>query len=253
MQIAIANQKGGVAKTTNTINTAGALAARDNRVLAVDADPQGYLTNELGLETEYTSDGDSFYDAFKDPTDYDLADMIVEYDEFDVVASNIDMFQLEQDLIASGWRVRQRLQMLLEELDGYDYVLIDAPPSLGPINDNVLLATRNVLIPVEAEETSELALTHLFNQISTLEEQYKTEISELGLVISNVEHPIDNDERAVIHGLARDFHGVCPVYEVRNRAAIKRSTGSIFGDGAEPSDQRTVYEQLARDLEAHNE
>lgn len=252
-RIGVTNQKGGVAKTTNTVNVAGALAHRGHDVLAVDADPQGYLTNELGFETAYTSDGTTFYDAFKEPTDVPLSEVIVEGPEFDVVPSNIDLFRLEQDLIASGWRVRERLSMLFDDLDGYDYVIVDAPPSLGPINDNVLLATENILIPVQAEETSELALTHLFNQIGTIEDRYQTTITELGIIISNVEHPIDNDERSVIHGFARDFRESCPVYEVRNRAAVKRSDGSLFGPGSVQCDQAYVYERIAADLEARHE
>lgn len=252
MRIGITNQKGGVAKTTNTINIAGALAARDNTVLVVDADPQGYLTNELDFTDAYTTDDTNLYDAIKDPTEHDLTELVKHHAEYDVVPGNIDMFRLEQDLIASGWRVRERLTMLFDGLD-YDYVLVDAPPSLGPINDNVLLATQNILIPVQAEEPSELALTHLFNQINTLEERYDAQITELGLVISNVEHPIDNDQREVIHGFARDFRDVCPVYEVRNRAAIKRSEGSLFGPGAVDTDQKRVYEQIAIDLEEYHE
>ena len=251
MRIGITNQKGGVTKTTTTINTAGALAARGHDVLVVDADPQGYLTNELGLLDAYTADSPTFYDVFREPTDYHLDDIVVDHGEFSVLPSNIDMFRLEQDLIASGWRVRERLKMILDDADR-DFVLVDAPPSLGPINDNVLLATGQVLIPVEAEETSELALTHLYNQIGTLEDRYDIEggITELGLVISNVDHPLDNDQRSVIHGFARDFRDNCPVYEIRSRAAIKRTSGSLFGPDAVECDQRPVYEKIARDLEA---
>lgn len=249
LRVGVTNQKGGVAKTTNTINVAGALAERGHDVLAVDADPQGYLTNELGLDEAYTSDGQTLFNAVKEPTDVSLDDILVHANEFDVVPSNIDLFNLEQHLIASGWRVRERLDMLFDDLDGYDVVVVDAPPSLGPINDNVLLATENVLVPVQAEETSELALSHLFNQIATLEDRYQTEITQSGLVISNVEHPIDNDERSVIHGFARDFRQTCPVYEVRNRAAVKRSEGSLFGPGGVACDQSYVYDRIARDLE----
>lgn len=247
--IGVTNQKGGVAKTTNTMNVAGALAARGHDVLAVDADPQGYLTNELGLKDAYAGGGTTLHDAIKNPTEVSLYEVIHTAEMFDVVPSNIDLFQLEQHLIASGWRVRERLSMLFDGVEGYDYVIVDAPPSLGPINDNVLLATENVLVPVQAEATSELALTHLFNQMSTLEDRYQTEIGQSGLIISNVEHPIDNDERSVIHGFARDFRDSCPVYEVRNRAAVKRANGSLFGPGGVECDQQYVYERIAHDLE----
>lgn len=247
--LAFVQQKGGVSKTTNTINVGGALNHCGRDVLLVDADPQGYLTNELGFKGAYTSDGDTLYDVLKEPSEYDPREIVVSHDEFDVLPSHIQMFKLEQDLIAAGWKVRERLSAVLDQIDDYDYVVIDAPPSLGPINDNVLLAAKNVLIPVEAEASSELALTHLFNQISTLEDRYDTTITEQGVVISNVTHPIDNEQRSVIHGFARDFREVCPVYEVRNRTAINRSNGSIFNPESPECDQKPVYERIARDVE----
>lgn len=251
--IAVSMQKGGVAKTTNTLNVAGALAHRGQRVLAVDADPQGYLTSKLGLQDEYQSEPPSLADALKEPTDYDVRDLIVEHAEFDVLPSNIDMFTLEQDLIASGWRPRERLQMLFEgALDEYDFVLVDAPPSLGPINDNVLLACRQILIPVEADESSLLAIEHLLNQIETLEKRYEVSINELGVVVSNVNYPLDNEQKEMIQWFEDNFDGRCPVYEVRHRAAVKRSVsagGSIFGENAEETDQTQSYEYIAADLE----
>ena len=251
--IGVSNQKGGVAKTTNTINTAGALAYRDNDVLVADADPQGYLTSKLGLAEAYRSDPPSLADALKEPSDYRIDDLIVEHAEFDVLPSNIDMFTLEQDLIAEGWRPRERLRMLFDgALDEYDFVLVDAPPSLGPINDNVLLATRQVLIPVEADESSILAIDHLLNQIETLERRYEVTIRELGVLISNVNYPLDNEQKEMIEWFEQTFDGRCPVYEIRHRAAIKRSVGaggSIFGPNAEDTDMTEAYEHIASDLE----
>ena len=250
--IGVTNQKGGVAKSTNTINIAGALADKGYDVLAVDTDPQGYLTNKLGLENEYKADPPSLFDALKEPTEYQIADLVDNHPEFDVLSSNVDMFRLEQELIASGWRPRERLQMLFKTLEGYDYVLVDAPPSLGPINDNVLLACQNIIVPVEADETSILALEHLLNQIETLEKRYEVNISERAVVISNVNYPVDNEQSDMIAWFNDTFEGRCPVFEVRHRAAIKRSLGaggSIFGENAEDNDMVDVYNQIASELE----
>lgn len=253
--IGVSNQKGGVAKSTNTANIAGALAHRGNSVLAVDTDPQGYLTNKLGLGDAYRKDPPSLADALKEPTEHHIDEYIVEHPEFDVLPSNIDMFTLEQDLIASGWRPRERLQMLFDDaaLDSYDHVIIDAPPSLGPINDNVLLATGQIMIPVEADETSILALDHLLNQIETLEQRYEVQIVERGVIISNVNYPLDNSQKEMIQWFEDSFEGRCPLFEIRHRAAIKRSLnagGSIFGPDAEETDMRDAYEQIAAELEA---
>lgn len=163
------------------------------------------------------------------------------------------MFTLEQDLIAEGWRPRERLRMLFDgALSGYDFVLVDAPPSLGPINDNVLLATRQVLIPVEADESSILAIDHLLNQIETLERRYEVTIKELGVLISNVNYPLDNEQKEMIQWFEETFEDRCSVYQVRHRAAIKRSVGaggSIFGTNAEETDMTEAYEHIASDLE----
>lgn len=248
IHIGMTNQKGGVAKTTNTINLAGALAARGYDVLAVDADPQGYLTHRLGFKEAYKPNAPTFYDAMNEPTETDPADVIVEHAEFDLLPSNIEMFRLEQDLIASGWQPRQRLQTVFNKLPEYDAVVVDAPPSLGPINDNVILATERILVPVQAEDTSLLAVEHLLRQLDTLEDRYQTSISIDGIVVSNVEYPLDNEQREMLDWFNTNFNGRCPVWEVRNRAAIKRSIkscGSIFGDDAEETDMTEVYDSMA--------
>lgn len=253
VNIAVSNQKGGVAKSTNSINIAGALASRGHDVLIVDTDPQGYTTRTLGFTDEYNTQSPNLADAFNDPTEYDLDAIILEHPEFDVLPSNVSMFSLQQDLIAAGWKPRERLSMLFEQLgDSYDYVVVDAPPSLGVINDNVLLACQNMVIPVEAMESSIHALDILLNQIETLEERYGVTIQQSAIVISNVHYPLDNDQKENIEFFHETFDGRCPVHEIRHRAAVKRSLsagGSIFGDNAEDTDMKENYQQLAIDLE----
>lgn len=251
--LAVANQKGGVAKTTTTANLAGALADRGHSVLAVDTDPQGYLSRILGFEDAYNAAGPSLADGFREPTDHDLAGFIETHPEFDVVPSNVAMFTVQQDLIAAGWKPRERLSMLFEQLDGldYDFVVVDAPPSLGVINDNVLLAAGRMVVPVEAMESSVHALDILLNQIETLEDRYSVSISQEAIVISNVHYPLDNNQRAMLDYFRDTFGDWYPVYEVRHRAAIKRSLnagGSIFGENAEETDMTAVFQDLAADL-----
>lgn len=245
--IGVTNQKGGVAKTTNTINIAGAAAAKGHEVLAIDADPQGYLTNNLGLREAYTADPPTFFEVWEEPTDYDPAEIIVEHEEFDVLPSSVDMFNLEQELIAAGWRVRERLSMIFERLpQGYDLVVVDAPPSLGPINDNVLLATEHIVIPMEAQETSVLALDHLLNQIETLEERFEVTIEEEAVAISDVDYPLDNEQEDMIEWIHSTFDGRAPVFEIRNRAAISRATkaGQSITAFEEECDMEAVYAEL---------
>jgi chromosome partitioning protein len=252
---AIANQKGGVAKTTNTANVAGALADAGHRVLAVDADPQGYLTRLLGFTEVYNAATPTLADALREPREADLADLIVEHAEFDVLPSSVDMFTVQQDLIAAGWKPRERLSLLFEQLEdlGYDAVVVDAPPSLGVINDNVLIATQNLVVPVQAEETSIHALDILLTQIETLEERYRLAIGIRAVLVSNVAYPLDNEQREMIDYFEETFSGNTPVHEIRSRAAIKRSLkagGSVFGPDAEPTDMKAVYSRIAHDVMA---
>lgn len=251
-RIGVTNQKGGVAKTTDTIMVTGALAARGLDVLAVDMDPQGYLTHRLGFEDEYSSDPPSFYDALQSPADYDFADLVVAHEEFDLLPANIDMFRLEQDLIASGMRPRMRLKTLLDDTEGWDVIIVDAPPSLGPLNDNVVLATENLLVPVEADGSSQLALNHLLRQLDTLEDNYDTHIDILGIIVSNVSYPLDNEQREAIDWFNDRFEGKVPVWIVRTRAAIKRAVknqGSVFAEDAERTDMEEVFEEIAAEVD----
>lgn len=250
-RIGISNQKGGVSKTTNTINLAGALADRGERVLAVDMDPQGYLTHRVGFEDAYTKEAPSFYDVMNAPAEHDPAEHIVSHPEFDLLPANVDMFVLEQDLTASGMRPRLRLRDVLEQLDDWDFILVDAPPSLGPLNDNVVLATGELLVPVEADESSQLAMNHLLRQLDTLESNYDTMVDILGVLVSNVEYPLDNEQKAAIEWFEDRFSEHVPVWVIRNRAAITRAVkahGSIFAPDAEPTDMTEVYAEIAREV-----
>lgn len=257
VKIAVTNQKGGVAKSTNSICVSGALASKGHNVLLVDTDPQGYTTRTLGFTDQYNTQKPNLADAFNEPTEHRLEDIILQHPEFDVLPSNVSMFSLQQDLIAAGWKPRERLQMLFEQLENqYDYVIVDAPPSLGVINDNVLLACQNMILPVEPMESSIHALDILLNQIETLEERYDVEIKQSAIVISNIHYPLDNDQKENIEFFHETFDGRCPVHEIRHRAAVKRSLsagGSIFGEDAEETDMTENYLELAADLEEEAE
>lgn len=251
-RIGILQQKGGVGKTTNVINVAGALADRGLEVLAVDMDPQGYLTHRLGFKDAYLSEPPSLHDALKSPGDYAVADLVVEHEEFDLLPANIDMFALEQDLIASGMRPRMRLDSVLSRAEAWDVIIVDAPPSLGPLNDNVALATGELLVPVEADESSRLALNHLLRQLDTLEDNYDVHVDIVGVLISNVSYPLDNEQKANVDWFRDRFEEHVPVWVIRTRAAIKRAVkdcGSVFAEGAESTDMKEVYADIAETID----
>lgn len=250
-KLAVSNQKGGVAKTTTAVNVGGALADRGHDVLLVDLDPQGYLTMGVGLDEAYTADPPNLYHALTDPNEHSVPNLIHAHDEFDVLPANIDMFSLSQDLV-SAIQGRKRLTTLLDGVTGYDFVVVDCPPSLGILTDNALLACQNLLIPAEAEDTSIRALELLFQQIDTLEQNFDgATIREQAIVVSNVDYPLDNEQQGMLDWFDDRFSEYVPVFEIRNRAAIKRAWNagaSILAHG-EDCDMERELDAIAEHFE----
>lgn len=249
-QFCLSNQKGGVGKTTVAINVAGALAQRDRDVLFVDLDPQGHGTEGLGFSEAYDAQPPSLYDVLLDLDRQALInDIVVEHQEFDLVPSNVDMFNAEPELTTS-MRGRERLTMALEELDhDYEFVVVDCPPSLGNLTDNALLACQNVLIPALAEGTSIRALEILFDQIETIEDGYDISIDDLGVVANRVE--TDGEATEMMDWFEDTFADRIPVWEVRKRVALKRAWNegvSIF-EHTEACDMEDVFLDVAARIE----
>jgi chromosome partitioning protein len=242
----LSNQKGGVGKTTIAINVAGALAQRGHEVLFVDLDPQGHGTEGLGFEEAYDAAPPSLYDVLLDlESEHTIEDVIRTHEEFDLVPSNVDMFNAEPEL-TTAMRGRERLSMALEDLEGdYDFLVVDCPPSLGNLTDNALLACRNVLIPALAEGTSIRALEILFDQVETIERGYDIDVEDLGLVANRVE--TDGEAEEMMDWFEDTFAGRIPVWEVRKRVALKRawSNGVSIFEHDESCDMEDVFLDIA--------
>lgn len=188
--IDIGMQKGGVGKTTTTINLAGALANRGHDVLAVDADPQGGLTLKLGYRDQYRTADNALFDVLAEIgelDDEDVNDLIIHDKEFDIVPSHLRNFRLEKQLYTDRWgttALRDALDALTVD---YDYVIIDSPPNLGPLSDGALVAGQNVLFPSHANTIAKDSLEILFDEIETLESNVdNVNISTVGAVLNEV-------------------------------------------------------------------
>ena len=166
--VAFFNQKGGTAKTTSTLNVAAALSERGFRVLAMDLDPQASLTMAFGVDV--SSLEQSVYDLFlDDDLSAGAVSLPTKIQDVHLVPSHPDFATAEMALINELERERL-LQAKLRDprLDAYDYILIDAPPALGLISINILVAAHDLIIPIEPHPLSLLVLPRLFETVNRI-------------------------------------------------------------------------------------
>ena len=179
--LAVANQKGGVGKTTTTVNLSTILAKRGKKVLLIDADPQGNATSGLGAEKEVEL---STYDVLVNETPMSevIQDTIIK--NLKICPSNINLAGAEVQLVSMMSR-EQRLKEKLEEVkDKFDYILIDCPPSLGLITLNSFTASNSVLIPVQCEYFALEGLGQLLNTINLVKKHLNKNIEIEGALLT---------------------------------------------------------------------
>jgi chromosome partitioning protein len=180
--IAIANQKGGVGKTTTTVNIAASLAAAEKKVLLVDCDPQGNSTSGMGIDrNELTS---STYDLFTGKKTIAEIKKTTHFSWLDVIPAKIDLVGVEVELIRIISRERVLKKALAASRNDYDYILIDCPPSLGLLTINALTAADGVLIPVQCEYYALEGLSALTNTISLIKQDLNPELIIEGVLLT---------------------------------------------------------------------
>jgi chromosome partitioning protein len=179
--IAMCNQKGGVGKTTSTINLGAALVEFGRRVLLIDLDPQGALSVGLGVPAQAMDR--TIYNALMERRTT-LADVIVKTDinGLDLVPSNIDLSAAEVQLVSEVAREQTLLRVLADVRDDYDYILIDCQPSLGLLTVNALTAAQGVIIPLECEFFSLRGVALLVDTIDKVKERLNPQLEISGIL-----------------------------------------------------------------------
>ena len=182
--VAVANQKGGVAKTTTAINLGASLALANQRVLLIDVDPQGNLTSGVGLK-EQANDASTIYDALLDD-DLDPREVVMKtaVDYLSIIPANRNLTGAEIELVTKPNRER-RLRHIVESVqDDFDVIFIDAPPSLGLLTLNALVAAGSVLVPLNCEYFALEGIAELIATIERVKESLNPDLDIEGVLLT---------------------------------------------------------------------
>lgn len=249
--ISVANQKGGVGKTTTAINLSTVLAKKNKKTLLIDADPQGNATSGVGLDKDVKK---STYDLLIDEIEAKEVIIQTNIKNLAVCPSNINLAGAEVELVpmmSREMRLKEKIDNIKED---YDYIIIDCPPSLGLITLNALTASDSVLIPVQCEYYALEGLGQLLNTIKLVKKHLNPDLEIEGALLTMFDTRTNLSKQVVdeVKGYFAD-----KVYKTVIPRNIKLSEAPSYGMPITIYDPRSkgakYYEKLGRELIKNNE
>ena len=247
--IAVANQKGGVGKTTTCVNVAAALAKRNRKVLLCDCDPQGNSTSGMGVSKEHAP---NVYDLLVRGAD--ASDCIIKTQHGDVLPSNKELSGASVELVDMDNREYVLKTRLLSAKETYDYIFIDCPPSLELLTVNALAAADSVLIPVQCEYYALEGLTELMNTLKMVRKKYNRYLDIEGVLFTMYSGRLNLTMQVVAQ--VKKYYGD-KVFKAVIPRSVRLSEAPSFGmpiNFYEPNGKGSeAYMELAREFLSKNE
>ena len=250
--ISVANQKGGVGKTTTTVNLGACLASLGKKVLLVDMDAQGNATSGVGIrKPDVTRD---IYDVLVNELPIDEATLITEHENLSIVPATLQLAGAEIELTSMMARESRLKGSLAEVSSQYDYILIDCPPSLGHLTINSFTASDSILIPVQCEYYALEGLSQLLNTVRLVQKHFNPELEIEGVLLTmydartNLGNEVVEEVRKYFR--EKDYETIIP----RNiRLSEAPSHGKPIIDYDPRSRGAEVYQALAKEVVSREE
>ena len=223
--IAIANQKGGVGKTTTTVNLAAALGVLEQKVLLVDADPQANATSGLGIEVESVEKGT--YQVLEHTVKAKESIVKTNSPNVDIIPAHIDLVAIEIELVDKEKRESMLKHALAEVKDDYDFIIIDCAPSLGLITVNALTTADSVIIPIQCEYYALEGLGKLLNTIKSIQKIHNPDLEIEGLLLTMYDSRLRLSNQVVAE-VKKHFHNM--VFKTIIQRNIRLGEAPSFGE-----------------------